>query len=190
MKRRLFADRMGIPYDRLANYLLGRTEPPLGFWINLKASFPEASIEELITGTSSEGRIFDVSELHGQKVPIVHNVHAGPLTLGIADEQVIGWTWSSNMNDKDLFALEVKGASMAPQIDDGDLVICAPRRPFIQGKLYVVVMKSSEATIKRVFRRPGRYELVPVNPEFESRIVDEEDVIRLDRVVEVQKKEL
>ena len=100
----------------------------------------------------------------------------------------IGTMFTSNMNDKDLFSLRIRGSSMEPEISEGDLVVCAPNKPFVSGKVYVVVTDESEATVKQVWRKSNGYELVARNPEFPMLFLPDEKVIRLRRVIEVMRK--
>ncbi len=74
------------------------------------------------------------------------------------------------------------------KISEGDLVVCAPMKPFISGKIYVIVTDDSEATVKQVWRKEGGYELVARNPEFATIHLPDEKVMKLIRVVEITRK--
>ena len=113
---------------------------------------------------------------------------AGDPTLGFSDLEKIGTMFTANTKDKDLFGLRVQGNSMEPEISEGDLVVCAPNKPFISGKIYVTVTEDSEATVKQVWRKEGGYELVARNPEFPTIHLSDEKVVKLLRVIEIIKK--
>jgi repressor LexA len=120
-------------------------------------------------------------------IPIYSNVSAGPLTFSFDDVGVIGQL-RSDIKDLNVFALQVKGESMSPEIQNGDIILCNPNKPFVSGKLYVVVADDDSATVKRVYSRGGKFELLATNPEFETRIISEQELIRCDRVVEIRRK--
>ena len=65
------------------------------------------------------------------------------------------------------FALTCKGDSMAPTIQDGDLVAIRIQPEVETGEIAAVRI-GSEATLKRVYLHPDYIELRPENPAFES----------------------
>lgn len=183
LKRRAFADSLAISYDKLLSYEQGRAEPGSTFFIALKERYPEADVVHLMTGIKG-------AEPVNQKrqVPLVNDIPAGQINFNFADDSIQGYLFSDNEKDKDLFALRVKGNSMYPEINTGDIIFLAPFRPFVSGKIYAVVTASSEATVKRVYREAGGFRLQPMNPEFESIVLPESEIIRLIRVVEVKRR--
>lgn len=184
LKRKEFAESVGWEYDTLRSYEDGRAEPGGDFFKKLVEVYPDANVTYIITGiNSSELTLAPVKE-----IPILHEVRAGMPIMGFSDEDIIGVTYTSNMTDKDLFALRVKGDSMEPEISEGDIAVCAPHRPFVNGKLFIVVTDDSEATIKQVWKKDGSYGLVARNPEYHLITLPEEKVIKLIRVIEIGKK--
>lgn len=184
LKRKEFAESVGWEYDTLRSYEDGRAEPGGDFFKKLVEVYPDANITYIVTGiNSSELTLAPVKEL-----PILNEVRAGMPIMGFSDEDIIGVTYTSNMTDKDLFALRVKGDSMEPEISEGDIAVCAPHRPFVNGKLFIVVTDDSEATIKQVWKKDGSYGLVARNPEYPIIFVPDENIERLIRVVEISKK--
>ena len=184
LKRKEFAESVGWEYDTLRSYEDGRAEPGGDFFTKLVEVYPDANVTYIITGiNSSEFTLAPVKE-----IPILNEVRAGMPIMGFSDEDVIGVTYTSNMTDKDLFALRVKGDSMEPEISEGDIAVCAPHRPFVNGKLFIVVTDDSEATIKQVWKKDGSYGLVARNPEYPLITLPEEKVIKLIRVIEIGKK--
>ena len=65
------------------------------------------------------------------------------------------------------FALTCKGDSMAPTIQDGDLVAIRIQPEVETGEIAAVRI-GNEATLKRVYLHPDYIELRPENPAFES----------------------
>jgi repressor LexA len=182
-----FANKLGLSYYKVLGYKLGRSDPNTEFLKQLKDRFPQVDLTWLITG---ERETAGVSESETLRVPIVHEIHAGIPTLGFGDQEILGYLSVSGVKDRDLFALRIKGASMEPEIAEGDYAVCSQHREFINGKVYAVVVEDSEATLKQVWKKEGGYELVARNPEFRTQFIEAEKMIKLYRVIEVVKKYL
>lgn len=185
LKRPAFAKLLGIPYDRQLSYEQGRAEPPSSYWKIIQEIYPDADIAFLVTGT--EG-VLQPAESEERRIPILNEVPAGQMNFNYADEDIQGWLFTTNKKDAELFALQVKGDSMTPEINNGDVVICAPGRSFVNGQIYVVVTTESEATVKKVYRKQGGYTLQPMNPDFEPLFLSEEKILRLIRVLESRRR--
>jgi len=182
LKRKAFSESIGWQYDTVRAYEEGRAEPGSDFYTDLLRVYPDADVIYIMTGSHP------VAKIELREISIVHDVKAGDPTLGFADLEKIGTMFTMNTKDKDLFALRVQGNSMEPEISEGDLVVCAPLKPFVSGKIYVVVTDESEATVKQVWRKEGGYELVARNPEYPTIFLADGKVTRLIRVVEVTRK--
>lgn len=78
---------------------------------------------------------------------------------------------------KDFFVLRVKGQSMYPQILDGDQILCE-RVSSVDSGTIAVVLNEDEATVKRVRYTQGEdwLDLVPVNPEYETKHITGADL--------------
>lgn len=183
LKRAAFAQLLGVPYDNLSKWINDKHDPPAWFWRLLKEKYPDVDIGYILTGLKSVPL-----PVEGRKVPIFAKVPAGRLNFSFAEPDTEEWTMTDNEKDKELFALYVKGDSMYPELWDGDLVFCAPQRSFINGENYVIVTDDSEATIKKVYKAPGGYDLQPVNPDYERVFLSEEKVIRLILVVDMKRR--
>ena len=125
---------------------------------------------------------------HGREIPIVDRIPAGPLTQGFGEEGIIG-SIQADLNDENAFGLIVSGVSMWPEIDEEDIVLCSPREPFVNGKIYAAVIGVGEQTLKRVRydKRSRAYALIASNKEFPTVYVPEEQVIKLVRIVEIRR---
>lgn len=121
--------------------------------------------------------------LSPQAVPVVGKVAAGVPIL--AEQNVVG---SAPVQDPPhgMFALVVKGDSMAPRIMDGDLVLVLPQETAEDGDV-VVALVEDEATCK-VFRKSAwGVTLVPFNAAYAPLVFSGDECSRLHivgRVVE------
>jgi repressor LexA len=177
LKRVDFATSLEISYDRLLAYISGKTEPSPEFFRKLVDVYPDVDLKWLITGVPGQRKA-------EHKIPIVDSIQAGTLTSSIQGDQVRGY-WTPRLQEEGLFALEVRGNSMYPEIQEGDIAICSPSEPFLSGHIYAVGTKDYSYTLKRLFRRKDGYDLVPSNPDHPSVFVAQEDLLQIVRVVEL-----
>ncbi len=72
------------------------------------------------------------------------------------------------------FVLKVRGDSMIDEhIQDGDLVVVAPRDTARDGETVVALLPDGEATLKTFYREKGRVRLQPANAAYEPIYVDD-----------------
>ena len=105
-------------------------------------------------------------------VPIIGRVAAGSPIL--AAEHIEGRYQldSSLFNPSADYLLRVRGLSMRDAgILDGDLLAVHKTTEFRTGQI-VVARLSDEVTVKRIRRNRDKVELIPENPDFETRVVD------------------
>lgn len=194
MQRKIFAknlndqmNKLGISQDDIVK-ALGYSSSTVSDWCNAK-KYPRVSkMQELADylGVS----LFALREDHAvetaspnippgfeplppmAKLPLVGAIACGqPIT---AEENLEGAVnvpeeWGAD------FVLTCRGDSMAPKIEDGDLVAIRIQPEVANGQIAAVRI-DSEATLKKVYRYPDRLELRPVNPDFEIIVLYGEDI--------------
>ena len=129
-------------------------------------------------------------------VPLINKVAAGlpsgftdldyPARTGDDCVVVPGYTGLHGGNDPDAFAATVSGASMQPEYREGDVVVFSPLADVVDGcDCFVRLEPDHETTFKRVFvdEAAGRIRLQPLNPKYEPRTVDREQVAGMFRAV-------
>lgn len=118
------------------------------------------------------------------KVPLVGWTAGGNAIL--AEENILDWipisTKFFKTGSDDIFLLRVKGNSMSPKIEDGDVVIVRKQYTADPGQT-VVALLGSETTVKKYIPREDHIILQPENPEFEP-IVAFPDELRIQGVVQ------
>lgn len=114
-------------------------------------------------------------------VPVLGTVTAGAPILAV--EEIEGYLPFSmpGAQDKELFALKVRGESMIQAgILDGDIVI-VERTPTARNGEMVVALIDDSATVKTFYKENGHFRLQPENDALDPIIVDE--VIILGKVI-------
>ncbi len=127
-------------------------------------------------GKSRTLKLSDLVEqdVHSYKVPLLGQVAAGiPILTAENFEGYIAFSTERKYDEKNLFALRVKGESMREiGIMDGDVVVVEKCDYADNGKI-VVAMIDDEATVKRFFKENGGYRLQPENREMQPIITKE-----------------
>jgi repressor LexA len=127
------------------------------------------------------------------RVPVLGVIAAGtPVPVMSADtwhqEAVDTLELSGEITqDKEVFALRVKGTSMIDAlIDDGDIVLMEPVKDVENGDMVAAwLKKEEEVTLKRFFREEGRVRLQPANTQMVPIYTDPANVDIQGRVVAV-----
>lgn len=114
-------------------------------------------------------------------VPLLGTVTAGSPILAVQDiEGYLPFSLPGSQ-DKELFALRVRGESMIQAgILDGDIVIVERTPTAVNGDMVVALIDDS-ATVKTFYKENGHFRLQPQNDTYEPIIVDE--VIILGKVI-------
>ena len=90
-------------------------------------------------------------------------------------------------DDKEAYALKVKGTSMIDAlVDDGDIVVIKPIHTVRDGDMVVAWLQRENAvTLKRLFREPDRIKLQPANVNMHPIYVDPENIQVQGKVIAV-----
>ena len=76
-------------------------------------------------------------------------------------------------------AVKIKGDSMYPKIEDGDIVIVCKDMEYDDGKIVIARIDEDEAVVKRLRISPTRLVLESINPEYQDRVFEREDMNRV-----------
>lgn len=110
----------------------------------------------------------DVGEYNNSiMVPVYGDIPAGVPLEAIEDIQghediPINWF----KGDRGFIALKVKGDSMYPKYLDGDVVIIQLQPDCESGQDCACYINGYNATLKTIYKRPGKIELRPLNPNY------------------------
>ncbi len=119
-------------------------------------------------------------------LPLLASVPGGVPNLIFHPDHVERFITVDDVRDPNAFALEVKGNSMAPRIEDSDIIIVSPKLEPKSGDICVVRVED-EDTVKRVKIENQFIHLIQLNPEFEPMAVRKRDVTFMWKVVRVIK---
>jgi len=120
-------------------------------------------------------------------LPVVSSVPAGKVATIFHPDYVDNYVTVDDVKDPGAFALKVKGSSMAPRIEDGDIVIVSPQQEARNGDICVIRV-NDEDTLKKVKFEGSYLHLIPLNPEFEPMTVKKKEVNFVWKVVKLIKE--
>ena len=140
-----------------------------------------------------EAKINEPQTLQGLKIPVLGTVAAGiPISAveDILDYEEIPQSWE---NQGEFFALRIKGDSMQPKMDDGDVVIVRQQSDANSGDTVIVLVNGDDATCKKLQKIENGIMLVSTNPNYLPMFYSNEEIVTkpvviLGKVVELRSK--
>lgn len=120
------------------------------------------------------------------EIPVLSTIPAGKTTPMFHPEYAERYVTVDNIKDKSAFALVVKGNSMSPRIEEGDIVVVSPKAQARSGDICVVRV-NDEDVLKKVKIDDEYVHLIPLNKQFEPVTVRKQDVALIWKVIKVIK---
>lgn len=129
----------------------------------------------------------------GIKIPVLGTVAAGiPISAveDILDYEEIPQSWE---NQGEFFGLRIKGDSMQPKMDDGDVVIVRQQSDANSGDTVIALVNGDDATCKKLQKTENGIMLVSTNPNYLPMFFTNEEIVTkpvviLGKVVELRSK--
>jgi repressor LexA len=127
----------------------------------------------------------EIPPIETVRIPVLGRIAAGePMPVpgsdfAILGDEVIELTRELlPVDDKNIFALQVRGNSMVDaMIGDGDIVVMQQRQKADNGDLVAVWLKDrEETTLKRFYLEKGKVRLQPANPTMQPIFADPKNV--------------
>ena len=193
MRQSDIVDRTGINKGALSSYISGRYSPKQNN-IYLIAKALDVSEAWLMGADVPMERTVlppGAIPLGRYRIPIVAVVAAGvPI---YSEDNIVGYVDYDRDPHGEVFALRVKGDSMVPKIENGDLVIVDKSVSWEDNDIVIVRVNGHEGTCKRVKRYAEGISLISINPAYEPMYYSREQVEQLPvevvgRVMEVRSK--
>lgn len=115
-------------------------------------------------------------------IPLIGASAAGPVLLAEQNiEEYIPVSTKLIGSHKDTFLLKVRGSSMKPYLENGDIAIVKPQDIANKGDIIVASIENDfthefESTLKEYYPMDGNIILKPINDEFDPILVKEENL--------------
>ena len=162
------AKMIGISQNGYSNWETGRNRIDMNSLMKLAAIFGVTVDYLLGEGTEKS---------HGIRIPVLGDVAAGiPIEAieNIVDYEEIDAALAAT---GEFFGLRIKGDSMEPRIQEGDVVIVRKQSDVDTGDTAVILVNGDSATVKRVKKEPGGdLWLIPNNPAYETKHYTPEEI--------------
>lgn len=176
-----FAKKVGLTRSSVNNYENQISEPNLEIIKKIMDTF---EITDNIAFDDLQFKDSDIEPYNLDKatikIPVLGVIPAGtPMEAieDILDYIEIPKDWLRG--GKEYFALKLKGDSMFPKYNDGDIVIFKKTPDCNSGDEVCVMVNGFDATFKRLLKHDSGITLQPLNPAYDIKIYSNEDVKNL-----------
>ena len=198
MDQAALAAKVGIVTRTLQRWEKGEQVPD-GLYITKIAKVTSIRASWLLTGEGEmypvpvrPDNVYPLTPAGRRKVrlvdlPLISAVPAGKVATMFHPDFVDDYVTVADVKDPGAFALKVKGNSMSPRIEDGDIVIISPQQEAHSGDICVIRV-SGEDTLKKVKFEGNYIHLIPLNTDFEPMTVKKKDVEFVWKVVKLIKE--
>lgn len=178
---------------------LGFKQSTVSDWMNAK-KYPRidkiqilADYFDIMKSDLTEDKGFSSFSKRGVMVPVLGKVVAGiPIEAiqDIIDYEEIDAILAKTGN---FFALQIKGDSMEPRMQEGDVVIVRKQETADTGDIAIVLVNGDEATVKKIKILNNGIMLIPFNNkydpwEYTAEDIDKMPVKIIGKVVELRAK--
>ena len=151
--------RTGISKSTISRYLAGNYVPKQKYTEKL-ANALNVTTAWLISGADNTVGLHSI----GVKIPVLGNVAAGVPLEAITDIEDYEEIQPQLAQCGEFFALKIKGDSMSPRIQTGDIVIVKRQSDAENGDVAVVLVNGNEATVKEIRKTEDGITLIGWNP--------------------------
>jgi len=194
LNKNQLAVKLGIDNGNISRYESGKVKPNSDFYELLIKKFDNINLTWLISG---EGEMFLQKTVMPDKakirsVPIFSHVYAGsPASQWDMDKAKEYLQLPSLTKYKEAFGLIVKGDSMSPYINQGDVLICVDKADLIKdGSAVVCVFKSvdaieANAKLIKINKKEGTVILYSINTKHEPLVYSEDQILKIYKVIKI-----
>ena len=185
LTKRELAKRIGVHESSINKYEKGLVDIPLSKISELSRVLNVT--EAYLMGWEDE------QKAQGLKIPVLGTVAAGIPISAVEDILDYEEIDSSFQSQGEFFALRIKGDSMQPKMDDGDVVIVKQQSDANSGDTVIALVNGDEATCKKLQKTENGIMLVSTNPNylpmfFTNEEIQTKPVVILGKVVELRSK--
>ncbi len=185
VSRTQLSESLDISYSTISDWVNGNAYPRIDK-IEMMANYFGINKSDLVEENYN-------NETSALRIPVLGSVAAGiPITAveDILDYEEVPISWQ---NQGEFFGLKIKGDSMEPKIDDGDVVIVRQQSDANSGDTVIALVNGDDATCKRLEKTDNGIMLVSTNAKYPPMFFTKEDiatkpVVILGKVVELRSK--
>lgn len=185
LTKRELAKRLGVHESSINKYEKGLVDIPLSKISELSRVLNVT--EAYLMGWEEE------QKTQGLKIPVLGTVAAGiPISAieDILDYEEVPQSWE---NQGEFFGLRIKGDSMEPRMESGDVVIVKQQSDANSGDTVIVLVNGDDATCKKLQKTDNGIMLVSTNPKYPPMFYSNEEIVTkpvviLGKVVELRQK--
>lgn len=189
------ADHLGISGNNISDWKSGKNKSYRQYAPQI-AEYYGVSLDWL-SGLSDEKEKpltigEELSDMTLVRFPVIGSIAAGYNCCAV-EEYTGDYTYFSSTDlsagPEEYFVLQVKGNSMYPKLLEDDYVLVRRKSYVESGKVAVVIYDGEEATVKKLnYEKGGEWvELIPINPEYQTRRIEGIDLEQLHFLGEVVK---
>lgn len=185
VSRMQLSESLGISYSTVSDWINGNAYPRIDK-IEMMANYFGINKSDLVEEDYN-------NETSALKIPVLGNVAAGiPISAveDILDYEEVPISWQ---NQGEFFALRIKGDSMEPRMESGDVVIVKQQSDANSGDTVIALVNGDDATCKKLQKTDNGIMLVSTNPKYLPMFFTKEDIVNkpvviLGKVVEFRGK--
>ena len=189
LSQKSLSEHLGVTQQAVGKWETGRSSPDPTTLARL-AELLETSADYLLGISEQPTEPAAPSLPYAESpIPVIGTVRAGYGSL--AFEEDYGVEYACVKDPANYFYLVVKGDSMEPRIQDGDLALVHRQPTLENGDLGVMVFGEGEGTLKKYIQRGNAVILQPFNPAYEEKVIRGEELNQLfiaGKVVETKAK--
>lgn len=186
ISRNQLSESLGISYSTISDWINGKAYPRIDK-IEMMANYFGINKSDLVEEHFME------EKSQGLQIPVLGTVAAGiPISAveDILDYEEVPQSWE---NQGEFFGLRIKGDSMEPRMESGDVVIVKQQSDANSGDTVIVLVNGDDATCKKLQKTDNGIMLVSTNPKYPPMFYSNEDiqtkpVVILGKVVELRQK--
>lgn len=177
------AEKINVTQGTIANWERGVREPDMEMVHRIADAIGvpvERFFSEAKESTLERSNTIQLDQTGVRMIPLYESAAAG--FGAYANSTAIGCIpcfIESDWEADNSIAVKIKGDSMYPKIEDGDVVIICKDMDYEDGKIVVARIDDDEAVVKRLRLYQNQLVLESINPEYQDRIFEKEDMNRV-----------
>ena len=174
-------EEQGMSMSELARRV-GTAKSAISRYFNGTREFPLNKVEEFASALHTTpdfllGMEYEPQTQQGLQIPVLGNVAAGIPISAVEDILDYEEIDSSFQNQGEFFALRIKGDSMQPKMDDGDVVIVRQQSDANSGDTVIALVNGDDATCKKLQKTENGIMLLSTNPNYLPMFFTNEEIL-------------